>query len=147
MTLENLAQIGKLKAHKPERAEIARLLTAVRRNLKDARVKGVSTETRFDAAYRAVMQCALAALMANGFRPSTNEPGHHATVIQTLPKTIGLPNERWVVLDKLRRKRNLSAYSGEDISETEVASCTRAAEELLASLETWLRAHRSDLIE
>lgn len=34
MTLENLAQIGKLKPHKTTREEIARLLAAVRRNLK-----------------------------------------------------------------------------------------------------------------
>jgi hypothetical protein len=27
--------------------------------------------------------------MARGYRPSTNEPGHHATIIQTLPLTIG----------------------------------------------------------
>lgn len=146
MTLENLVQIGKLKAHKPTREEITKLLAAARRNLKDAHVKDVSTETRFDAAYRAVMQCAMVALMANGFRPSTNEPGHHATVIQSLPKTIGLPNERWVVLDKLRRKRNLSTYSGEGISDTEVISCRQAAEDLLASVEAWLRANRSDLM-
>ena len=145
MTLENLAQIGKLKPHKPTHEEITKLLAGVRRDLKDARVQDISTETRFDAAYRAAMRCALVALMANGFRPSTNEPGHHATVIQSLPKTIGLPNERWIVLDQLRRKRNLSTYGGEGVSETEAVSCAQAAGDLLVSVEVWLRANRPDL--
>src|SRR5229473_7913533 len=92
MTLENLVQIGKLKPHKTTRAEIARLLAAVRRNLKDARHDDISPESRFDIAYKAAMQCALIAVMANGFRPSTSEPGHHATVIQSLPETVGLSN-------------------------------------------------------
>lgn len=146
MTLENLARIGKLNPHNPTREEITKLLTAARRNIKDAHVEDVSLETRFDAAYKAVMQCALVALIANGFRPSTNVPGHQAMVIQSLPKTVGLDNDRWVVLDALRRKRNLSDYSGEGISEKEAASCTRSAKRLLATVEAWLHANRSDLM-
>ena len=62
----------------------------------------ISAETRFDAAYKAIMQVALAALMANGFRPDTNRHGHHMTVVQSLPKSIGLATDRMVVLDALR---------------------------------------------
>ncbi len=146
MSLENLARVGKLRPHSPTWQEITRLIAAAQRNLRDARVAGLSSETRFDAAYRAVMQCGLAALMAKGFRPSTNEPGHHATVIQSLTITIALPNERWIVLDKLRRLRNLSDYSGMDISAQEAASCIRSAESLLASFEAWLRTNRPELL-
>lgn len=146
MTLENLAQVGKVKPHSASREEIARLMAAVRRNLKDARLDGISPETRFDVAYKAVMQCALAALMANGFRPSTNEPGHHATVIQTLPKTVGLPNERVIVLDQLRKKRNLSDYTGEGVSDEQASACVRAAEVLASIVEQWLRVNRPELI-
>ena len=144
MTLENLVQIGKLKPHKTTRAEIARLLAAVRRNLKDARHDDISPESRFDIAYKAAMQCALIAVMANGFRPSTSEPGHHATVIQSLPKTVGLSNERVIVLDKLRKKRNLSDYSGEGIGEEEAAACARSRRPG-SDREQWLRAHRPEL--
>ncbi|MHB1529361.1 MAG: DNA-binding protein [Acidiferrobacteraceae bacterium] len=146
MTLENLAQIGKLKAHKTTHEEIARLLAAARRNLKDACHTDISPESRFDIAYKAVMQCALIAVMANGFRPSASEPGHHATVIQSLPKTVGLSNERITVQDKLRKKRNLSDYGGEGIGEAEAAACVSAAEDLAATLEQWLRANRPELI-
>ena len=58
MTLENLVQIAKLKPHKPSQEEVARLLAAVRRNLKDAQLKEISPESRFDIAYKAIMQCA-----------------------------------------------------------------------------------------
>lgn len=92
-------------------------------------------------AYKAIMQCGLAALMANGIRPSTNEPGHHATIIQSLSITIALPQEDCIVLDKLRRLRNQSDYAGADISEEETASCIRSAKALQAALEVWLRAN------
>jgi hypothetical protein len=124
-----------------------KLFAAVQRNLKDARHVDLSAESRFDIAYKAAMQCALIAVMANGFRPSTNEPGHHATVIQSLPKTVGLPDARMIVLDKLRRKRNLSDYTGEGIGDEEAAACVRASEELAKTVEQWVRANRSDLIE
>ena len=146
MTLENLLRIGKLKSHKTTREEVSRLLTAMLRNLKDAHNTGISAESRFDIAYKAIMQCALAAMMANGYRPSTTEPGHHATVVQSLPTTIGLANERMIVLDQLRKKRNLSDYTGAGVTDEEMAACVRAAEDLAATVEQWLRANRPNLL-
>ena len=134
MTLENLLQIGKLKPHEPSLNELQRLLEAARRNLKDAQLAGLRAESRFDIAYKAVMQCALLAMMAHGYRPSTNEPGHHALVIQSLPKTLGMPAEEMVVLDALRRKRNLNDYSGAGVSELEAESCLRAARRLISQV-------------
>jgi hypothetical protein len=52
---------------------VQRLLAAIDRNLADTAVEGLSDETRFDAAYKAVMQCALVAMLAAGYRPSTSE--------------------------------------------------------------------------
>jgi hypothetical protein len=144
MSLENLARIGKLKVHSASRDEAAKLIAAARRNLKETQIPAISPETRFDLAYKAIMQCGLLALMANGFRPSTNEPGHHATVIQTLPTTLGIEAERMVVLDKLRRTRNLSDYTGDGVSEEEAASCVRAAEALLATITEWLGTRRQE---
>lgn len=135
MTLENLLQIDKLKPHEPSREELQRLLAAARRNLKDAQLADLSAESRFDIAYKALMQCALLAMMAHGYRPSTNEPGHHALVIQSLPKTLGISSDEMVILDALRKKRNLSDYSGTAISETEAESCLRAARRLIGLVE------------
>jgi uncharacterized protein (UPF0332 family) len=66
-----------LKTHETGKNEIKRLLDAASRNIADAGIEAISYETRFDSAYKAIMQAAHAALLANGFRPDTNRPGHH----------------------------------------------------------------------
>ncbi len=147
MSLENLAKIGKLKQHSATREDAAKLLSAARRNLAETRIQGLSAETRFDLAYKTIMQCGLLALMANGYRPSTNEPGHHATLIQTLPVSIGLENTRMIILDKMRRTRNLNDYSGDIVSEEETAACIRSAESLLETLTDWLNQNRKQWIK
>jgi uncharacterized protein (UPF0332 family) len=137
MTLANL--VGRtLEKYQCTPEEVARLLAAARRNLVDAQIKGLSATTRFDVAYKSVVQSALAALMANGYRPLTSVPGHHATVIQSLPQTIGLTNERRILLDKLRRLRNANDYTGEGASEEEAGACLRAATSLVQDVEAWL---------
>jgi hypothetical protein len=145
MSLENLLKIGQLREHSPDSTEIQKLLAGAARNLEDARVAAVSTETRFDAAYKAIMQAALAALKANGFRPNTNRPGHHLTVIQSLPLTIGLEKTKVLVLDTLRRKRNTLDYTGEEVDSASLVHCIAAAENLLKEVQAWLKAERSEL--
>jgi hypothetical protein len=145
VSLENLQKIGQIKPHAPESAEVERLLTA-RRNLRDARSTSISPETRFDAAYKAIMQSALAALMMHGYRPDTNRPGHHMTVIQTLPLTIGLDAKRVIVLDTLRRQRNVADYTGDDVDETTAQHCTAEAERLIDEVVAWRRSNRPDLV-
>ncbi|MGK8795327.1 hypothetical protein ACRS8P_08350 [Burkholderia cenocepacia] len=73
MTLQNLLGIS-LEAIEPDREQVTRLLAAAERNLTDARLAGLSNENRFDAAYKAIMQLAMLALHANGFRPLTSRP-------------------------------------------------------------------------
>lgn len=67
MTLQNLLGIS-LDAVGPERAQVARMLAAAERNLADAQLAGLSAENRFDVAYKAIMQLAMVALYANGYR-------------------------------------------------------------------------------
>jgi len=59
-----LFKIGLLERREFEAGEIERLLGAAARSIVDARIALISTETRFDAAYRAIMQVGLAALAA-----------------------------------------------------------------------------------
>jgi hypothetical protein len=146
VTLQNLLKIGRLKAHQPNAAEVQRLLQAISRNLHDAAVAGISDETRFDAAYKAVMQCALVAMMAAGYRPAANEPGHHQTMIQSLPLTLGVGNDVWVVLDALRRQRNANDYTGQPITPAVVAECLAQAKTLNKTLLAHLKAQHPDLL-
>ena len=99
MTLQNLLGINRLQAHNTDAAAVQKLLASARRNLADAHVAGISTDNRFDAAYKTIMQCAMLGLWANGYRASTSQPGHHQTALQVLPKTLGL--ERDVVIVSL----------------------------------------------
>lgn len=89
MTLKILLGIS-LDAIAPDKSHLARLLAAAARNLADAQLAGLSTENRFDLAYKAVMQLALAALHAHGYRPLTSKPGHHATALQCLTLTLDM---------------------------------------------------------
>lgn len=146
MTLQNLFKIGRLKVHAPTAQEIQRLLSAAERNLVDTRIEQISDETRFDVAYKAIMQLALVAMMTSGYRPATNEPGHHQTLIQSLPLSLGISNNSWVVLDALCRRRNAADYTGNPIETEAVAECRKQAEDLLAQVRKWLAARRPHLL-
>lgn len=144
MTLQNLLKIQSLVEFDAQPEDIQRLLVAAERNLRDAAVTAISDENRFDAAYKCVMQCAMASLMIHGYRPSTSKPGHHQTAIQTLPLTIGLDAGTVIVLDGLRKQRNINDYDGNPISPTLVDECIRQAQALLAHVHNWLAEHRPD---
>lgn len=145
MTLQKLVGIS-LDAVTPSRDTVARLLTAAERNLVDAALPTLSPENRFDAAYKAIMQCAMVALHANGYRTLTSRPGHHQTAIQTLPLTVGLPPDQMVVLDALRKQRNLSDYDGDPVPDSAVRESIASARGLLAHVRRWLSENRPDLL-
>ena len=147
MSLANLVNIGQLKAHAAGAAESLRLLAAAERNLKDSRAASISDETRFDAGYNAIMQCALVALTASGYRPVTNVPGHHQTMIQSLPLTLQIANDDWLVLDALRKKRNINDYTGDPIDPASVQECIAQASALLARTRQWLQQHHPQLLD
>jgi hypothetical protein len=138
MTLDNL--IGKLleRIH-PDSAAIGRLIEAAQRNIKDSELAELSNENRFDAAYKAIMQLSNAALQAAGFRTLTSKPGHHQTMLQSLVKTVSIDTDRLIVLDALRKQRNVADYSGDLVEDAAVAECIRQAKELLVLTESWLK--------
>ena len=146
MSLQNLLKIGQLKEHPPDADEVQQLLAAAARNIADAHVTIISPETRFDVAYKAIMQASLAALMAHGYRPDTNKPGHHVTMVQGLALTIGLAPARIIVIDTLRRQRNLTDYMGKDIDDSTAAHCITEAKVLLQDVTVWLKTHRPELM-
>lgn len=146
MSLDNL--VGRtLERAAPERAGIARMLAAAGRNLADARLQALSAENRFDAAYKAILQCAMVALRANGFRTLTSQPGHHQTALQSLPLTIGLARDRMILLDALRKQRNLADYEGDPVTAQTVAESLAQAERLLADVNAWLKAKKPELAQ
>ena len=146
MTLENLLAIHRLQLFDVTPDSLQRLLASAERNLTDARLPALSADNRFDTAYKAIMQCAMIGLWANGYRTSTSQPGHHQTALQTLPKTMGVAQDIVIVLDALRKQRNLNDYEGDPISDAAVTECLAQAKALLAHTRQWLQAHRPDLL-
>jgi hypothetical protein len=146
MTLDNLLRIGKLKAHVADKAEIERLLASAERALSDAAQTEISADTRLDSAYRAIMQAALVAMLANGYRPATNEAGHHQLLIQALPKTAGIAADRVRVLDAYRAARNQSDYRGIPVSNSVAEECREEGVVLLREIRAWIEAKRPDLL-
>jgi hypothetical protein len=145
MSLKNLLGIS-LDAVQPDAALIGKLLAAAQRNIADAQLAGLSAENRFDAAYKAIMQLSMVALQANGYRTLTSKPGHHQTAIQTLTTSVGVAPAQVVVLDALRKQRNLSDYSGDLVPDAVAAECLASSKALHAHLLAWLKAHRPDLM-
>lgn len=146
MTLANLLAIQRLQAFKANPAGVQRLLAAAARNLADAGLAQLSPENRFDAAYKAILQCAMLGLWAHGYRTSTHQPGHHQTALQALPLTLGLPGDTVIVLDALCKQRNLNDYEGDPVSDAVVTECIAQATQLLAHTRRWLLAQFPDLL-
>ncbi len=130
--LDNLVQIGRLKAEPPAASEIAGLMRSGLARLIDAEREELSLESRFDLAYNAAHALALAALRKLGYRSESRY-----LVFQCLQLTLDLPREQWRVLDEAYRKRNLAEYDGDvDIDEQLVAAAVRVAREVATRLQT-----------
>lgn len=115
--LANLAQIGKLKAEPPDERECAGLFRSALVRLQDARQPVLSTESRFDLAYKAAHAAAHCELRLHGYRSE-----NRYLVFQCLEHTLGFTAKQWRLLDLAHKKRNLAEYEGDlDITDSFVA--------------------------
>ena len=133
MSLSNLERIGRLHAHPPNPRAIRRMLASARVSLADAQSESISADSRFDAAYEAILKCALVGLWAAGYRTPSGQAGHHQTALQALPLTLGFPASELAALDALRRHRNRNDYEGHPIDADVLADCLAQAERVLSS--------------
>lgn len=145
MSLQNLVGVS-LEVITPQKETVRRLLAGAARHIADAKVKAVSAETRFSSAYTAIRMLADLGLHANGYRTLTSKPGHHQTAIQTLPKSLDVGSQVVIRLDKLRKQRNLTEYTGDIIPESAVSECLAQAELLHKVAIAWLKRNKPDLL-
>lgn len=144
MGLRNLVGVS-LDEITPSRQTLRRLLDGAARHVADAKVKAISAETRFSAAYTAIRMLADAGLHAHGYRTLSSRAGNHQAAIQSLTLTLGVEAATIARLDALRRQRNLIEYTGDSIAESAVAECLAQAESLLKRTKQWLQAHKPEL--
>jgi|JI6StandDraft_1071083.scaffolds.fasta_scaffold335334_2 hypothetical protein len=64
------------------------------------------------------------------------QPGHHQTAIQTLPLTLAVDRATVIVLDALRKQRNLTDYTGDGVNDALLTECLAQAEALLRHART-----------
>lgn len=107
--LQNLCGTGKsLTAEPPDQREFNGLKDSGLNRLKDAPLKQLSLESRFDLAYNAAHALSLAALRWHGYRPV-----NRYIVFQVLPHTLQVGPEVWRILAKAHDVRNLGEYEGD----------------------------------
>ena len=146
MSLDNLVGRGLEKAP-TNKAEISRYLAKIRRKLEDSRKSSISLDSRFDIAFEALLQIALAALRVNGYR-TTTEAGHQQLALQLLPKSIGIEPAEIRTLDEYRKKRSIGLYEADfDPSESEVKAVIRSVERLLEKLTRHARTAHPELLD
>ena len=67
-------------------------------------------------------------------------------MIQSLPLTLGVANEVWVVLDAIRRMRNAIDYTGHPIAKTAANECIEHAVMLRQRLQAHLESRYPELL-
>ena len=144
MSLSEMETRGELEPLASTPEELIRLLSMVRRRLKDAAVVETSNEARFEHAYHAILGCALAALRVNDYRVF-GSAGKHLLALNTLQHTVGVPAAQVRYYQKLRNRRNIDLYEGSTpVSETELSEALAAAQKLLTSTAAYVKQRRAD---
>lgn len=127
------------------RQTIQSQLRAAVQKYKDSRNVSVSGPTRLDAAYDAILFCALAAFAAQGYRISSR-PGHHRIAMEGLAGTLNLNESTYDELETLLDLRN-SKYDGfESVDEQTLTDALQLSSHVLTTVSNWLAQNHPDLI-
>lgn len=139
MSLKDLLNQDRLRQYKTSKKEIKNLLELVRRDIKDAKVEGLSSDRRFACAYNAVLQLATILLYCKGYKPEGT--GHHFTVFQAMKIIMG--NNYYTLadyFDSCRSKRNITDYDyAGAISDLEAEELIEEADKFLEITINWLK--------
>ena len=138
MSLDEMYARGELRRLPPRKDEPVALLAAARRRLEDAANPSVHPETRLEQAYAAILNCAMAALRAEGYRVARG-PGQHTRTLETLRYTVGIPEQRIDYYQILRSLRHKELYEGlADVSLEQVEEAVKEAARLVQETQSWL---------
>ena len=120
MIWTDLLASDEVKKHKTSKAELDKIRIAIRRDLADASLVGLSADRRFATAYNAALQAAKMAIGCAGYRVTTGA-GHHRISFEAVKLAIGTSSESYVdYFDRCRRKRNVIDYDDANVAtETE----------------------------
>ncbi len=138
MSLDDMLRRGELERLLPTVDEISVLLETINRRIEDAANPTNHPETRLEQAYTAILNCALAALRAEGARP-VRGPRQHVHVLESLRFTVGVEKERLAYYHTLRSLRHRGLYEGfTDVSQSQAEEAVTEARWLHDRLDVWL---------
>jgi uncharacterized protein (UPF0332 family) len=121
-------------------AQIDRFLASADKKLASARkILAFDEEACLQQAYEAMLKASLGLMFSHGFR-ARSQPGHHIAIIDFVRSRIDKKHTGLlVVLDRLRRKRNMALYDDSGfVSHHE-------AEQSLESAADYLNVIRDDI--
>src|ERR1700686_4969729 len=147
MSLEKWVKYGWLRREPTSPDEIKDLLGIVDRSLADSKVKAVSTDLRFVAAFNAALTVATIALRGSGHRTVT-QAGHHVKTIESLELTVKASSKVIQRFKTFNNKRNKSVYDvAGGVSDQELGAMVKLAEELKNNTLAWLRNFHPELLK
>jgi hypothetical protein len=145
MTLQDWQKSHYLTEHATSRQEIQDLMRGAAQDTSNPKVPGLSAGGRFNFAYNAALKMATAALAASGYRSSRAQ--HHFRVIHSLALTIEADPSLVDLLDRFRKKRNMSMYERPGtISQAEADEMIDLVMRLQSLIEGWLRKSHPELV-
>ena len=140
-TIEDLVRRGAVQRVQVDTTSVRRLLEDADRHMKTATaaMKSGDLAGSFQLAYDAARKSLTALALNRGLR--TRGEGAHATLIEVIEIDFsGAPGVEVVgKLDRLRRTRNRSQYSGHSFNESEVANGLETASDIVR----WVKAQGS----
>ena len=146
MSLDDMVRRGELERLPPTVGEILALVKTINRRIEDAANRTNHPETRLEQAYIAILNCALAALRAEGVRPARG-PGQHVHTLESLRFTVGVEKERLGYYQTLRSLRHRGLYEGfTDVSKSQAEEAVTEASWLHDRLAAWLADGHPELM-
>ena len=109
MSLEDWLRAAKIIKHKTSKEEIEAVFGVVERDLKDASVKGLSSDLKYIQSYQAAFEAALAFLYYNGYKPVKS--GHHTVLWQCMREILKPEHHVTILLfENAAKKRSKMSY-------------------------------------
>lgn len=139
VTWTQLLADDEVKQHRASKNELDKIRIAIRRDLADASLQGLSADRRFATAYNAALQAAKMAIACAGYRV-TSGAGHHRISFEAVKLAMGTPADPYGdYFDRCRRKRNVIDYDDANVAtETEAQELVAKAKEFVDLVEQWI---------
>lgn len=146
MSLKQLQENKRLQLHATSKEEIADLRRLIKRDIKDAQIKYLSSDRKFATAYNAVLQSATILLYCKGYK--TKGVGHHFTVFQAMKDILGKKyHDLADYFDSCRAKRNLTDYASAGIiSDTEANELIKESKQFEKVVLCWIKDNFPNLL-